>query len=147
MVAIVVGKFSQRHVCVPTSPVFHNACSKHVLERLNRPLTPPVLLRVISSAEVQSRTQLLMKRLPEPGSKTNISVRHDRDRNSMSRYYLSHIYLHQPLCRRALTKSKEVSTLRQTIHNHPNCINTPRGPRQFGDEVHRNMFPLPLGNL
>ena len=65
----------------------------------------------------------------------------------MLSYHLSHIYLYQPLRRRALTDGKKVSDLHQPIHNHPNCVDTPCGPQQFSDTIHRNLFPSPLGNL
>lgn len=45
----------------------NNARRQHILEHLDGPLTMPIYLRVISSAEVKSSAQLLMEPLLEPG--------------------------------------------------------------------------------
>ena len=72
MVAVVIGKLSQRQIRVPTPSEVQHTCPKHVLERLNRPITLSVRLWVVSGTEMQPNTQLLMELLPEPGSEMYI---------------------------------------------------------------------------
>ena len=112
MMAVVVRKLCQGKIRVPTPTEIQHTCSEHVLERLNRSLTLPVSLWVVCGTKMQSRTQFLMKRLPESGSETYISILDNRDRHPMPRYHLPHVYLCQPLRGRALTNSNEMSALR-----------------------------------
>jgi len=74
MMAIVIRKLCQGKIRVPTPAEIQHTCSEHVLERLNRPLTLPVSLRVVCGTKMQFRTQFLMKLLPESGSETYISI-------------------------------------------------------------------------
>ena len=90
--------------------------------------------------------QLLVELLPETRGESNITVGHNRDR-SVASNDLATVHVGQLLGQRALLYGQEMGTLGQSIHYDPYSIKSLRGPWQFGDEIHSDMFPFPHGNL
>ena len=70
MITVVLGELCQWTVSFPTPSKIQHTGSKHIVERLDRPLALDVGLGVVRCTKMQLCTQLLMKLPP------NLEVKH-----------------------------------------------------------------------
>lgn len=91
VVAVVVDKFDQEQVVIPSTTKIQHAGTQHVLQCLNSPLKLAFCLWMIGSAERQTGAQSFL----EVGQKLRyemvIPIRHYRNWNTMESDYLSNI--------------------------------------------------------
>ena len=71
---VVVGKLYQWQVPLPRPTEVQDTTPKHILEDLNSTLGLPVSLRMISRTKGQLSAQGTLQTLPQPSSKTRISI-------------------------------------------------------------------------
>ena len=88
-----------------------------------------------------------MQLLPEPRGELSATVRNNPLRNSMQTNNPRNIKIGKLISSVGGPYWDKVSNLGESVHYNPDSIVTTVRLRKYGDKIHSNFIPLPLGNL